>query len=113
MNKTGCNLILPVGTQVVSRINLQNPQGLSLCHVGAVGTIIEAPTDNSHAYRIQLPTGQKFSLKRHEFSIRKANQRLGLTQTADILTDYDLFECIIYRCIVGSRAYGLDDDFFI
>jgi predicted nucleotidyltransferase len=29
---------------------------------------------------------------------------------ADPLAEYNLFDHVIYRCVVGSRAYGLDDD---
>jgi uncharacterized protein len=103
------NLILPVGTQVVSRIEIRNAVGECLCLQGAVGIITSAPTDNSHAYQVQLPTGVKLSLKRHELSIRKHFQKEGL-QPGDFLADYDLDQFVIYRCVVGSKAYGLDDE---
>lgn len=77
---------------------------------GAVGTIIESPTDNSHRYRVQLPDGKVVSLKRFEFSIRKHFQKEGLETSKHQLEELNLFEQVIYRCIVGSRAYGLDDD---
>jgi uncharacterized protein len=101
------NLILPVGTQVVSRIELRTAAGE--CLRGAVGVIVEAPTDNSHAYQVQLPNGVKVRLKRHELSIRKHFQKAGM-QVGDFLADYDLDQYVIYRCVVGSRAYGLDDE---
>jgi uncharacterized protein len=104
------NLILSVGTQVVSRVEVKNSTGEVVCLRGAVGEIVQSPTDNSHAYRIQLPTGQVVQLRRHEFSIRKHYQQDGL-QTADgVLGDYNLFDAVIYRCVVGSRAYGLDTE---
>ncbi len=37
----------------------------------------------------------------------------GTAETAlphDVLADFDLYGCVIYRCIVGSRAYGLASD---
>ncbi len=98
------NLVLPVGTQVVSRIALPE------CPQGAVGVIVRSPTDNSHAYRIQLPSGQEITLKRHELTIRKHYQKAGLQPSEQLLADFDLFEAVIYRCVVGSRAYGLDDE---
>ncbi|MBE9010598.1 nucleotidyltransferase domain-containing protein [Pseudanabaenaceae cyanobacterium LEGE 13415] len=103
------NLILPVGTQVVSRIEVKNNAGESVCLQGAVGVIVEAPTDNSHAYRVQLPNGIQVCLKRHELSIRKHYQKAGM-QPGDFLAEYDLDQYVIYRCVVGSRAYGLDDE---
>jgi uncharacterized protein len=98
------NLVLPVGTQVVSRISLPE------CPQGAVGVIVRSPTDNSHAYRVQLPNGQEVTLKRHELIIRKHYQQAGLQPSDRLLADFNLFETVIYRCVVGSRAYGLDDE---
>jgi uncharacterized protein len=109
LDSAALNLILPVGTQVVSRIDVRNGAGEVLCLQGSVGVIMDAPTDNSHAYQIQLPNGVKVSLKRHELSIRKHFQREGM-QPGDFLAEYNLDEYVIYRCVVGSRAYGLDDE---
>ncbi|MGB8700426.1 MAG: nucleotidyltransferase domain-containing protein [Thermosynechococcaceae cyanobacterium] len=107
--QTSINLILPVGTQVVSRVEIKSAAGELLCLRGAVGTIFEAPTDNSHTYRIHLPNGNFVHLKRHEFSIRKHFQKMGLKSSKKALDELNLFEFVIYRCVVGSRAYGLED----
>ncbi len=104
------NLVLPVGTQVVSRIELKNSADELLCLRGAVGVIIKAPTDNSHAYRVRLINNIEVTLNRHEFSIRKHFQTEGLQAAADILTELNLYDHIIYRCIIGSRAFGLEHD---
>lgn len=104
------NLILPVGTQVVSRIEVKNTAGDVLCLRGSVGVIIESPTDNSHNYRIQLANGTVVNLKRLEFSIRKHFQKAGLEAPENVLEDLNLFDYVIYRCVIGSRAYGLDDE---
>jgi hypothetical protein len=103
------NLILPVGTQVVTRVEVKTSSGKVVCLRGAVGAIAQSPTDNSHAYQIQLPDGALVTLQRHEFSIRKHFQKEGL-QAADFLADYNLYDAVIYRCVVGSRAYGLDNE---
>ena len=107
--QTSVNLILPVGTQVVSRIEIKNASGELLCLRGAVGIIVESPTDNSHNYKIQLPNGKIINLKRLEFSIRKHFQKAGLEPPENILEELNLFDYVIYSCIVGSKAYGLDD----
>jgi uncharacterized protein len=106
-SQSSYSLILPVGTQVVSRVELKNNRGEVTCMSGAVGTIAEAPTDNSHSYQIKLPDGQEVNLKRHEFSIRKHFQD-GKASFEEVLGDYNLYNSVIYKCIVGSRAYGLD-----
>ncbi|MEP0924199.1 nucleotidyltransferase domain-containing protein [Leptolyngbya sp. ST-U4] len=104
------NLILPVGTQVVARVEVKTSTGKLVCLRGAVGAIVKSPTDNSHAYQIQLPDGSTVNLRRHEFSIRKHYQNEGLQTSEAVLSDYNLYDAVIYRCIVGSRAYGLDNE---
>jgi uncharacterized protein len=107
-NQSPYNLILPVGTQVVSRIEVKATTGSITCMRGAVGVIVEAPTDNSHAYGVRLPDGTEIRLRRHELSIRKQFQSEGLEQPAEGLAEYNLYDAVIYSCVVGSRAYGLD-----
>ncbi|HBB34340.1 MAG TPA: nucleotidyltransferase [Cyanobacteria bacterium UBA8803] len=104
------NLVLPVGTQVVSRVEIKNSADELLCLRGAVGVVVKAPTDNSHAYRVRLPNSVEVTLYRHEFSIRRHFQTEGLQQVGDIQSDLNLYDYVIYRCIVGSRAFGLDND---
>lgn len=104
------NLILPVGTQVVSQTEVKNTSGELVCLRGAVGVIVQAPTDNSHTYQIRLPDGTEVNLKRHEFSIRKHFQKAGLQLSQNLLAEFNLFDHVIYSCVVGSRAYGLDDE---
>jgi uncharacterized protein len=104
------NLVLSVGTQVVSRVDLKTTAGEFSCIKGAVGVIIQSPTDGSHAYQIRLSNDRVVSLKRHEFSIRKHFQSEGIERSPSQLAEYNLYEYVIYRCVVGSRAYGLEDD---
>ncbi|MEO1404318.1 MAG: nucleotidyltransferase domain-containing protein [Cyanobacteria bacterium J06635_1] len=102
------HLILPIGTQIVSRVKRTTPAGQVILK-GAVGRIVHAPTDDSHVYQIELPDGERIGLHRHDLSIRKDYQQIA-KPSQDFLADYQLRDYIIYRCIVGSRAYGLDDE---
>lgn len=104
--KVNPNLILPVGTQVVTLVEVRGRHGGSNRRAGAVGKIIKSPTDNAHAYQIQFPDGAEVSLHRQEIAIRKHLQNVTFDRP-DALSDRDLYEYVIYRCIVGSRAYGL------
>lgn len=96
-------LIIPLGTQIVSRIEIKNAQGELLCPIGAVGVIVKAPTDNEHSYRVQFTNGVETALHRNEFSIRKQH-----TSAEAVIDESELYGFVIYRVIVGSRAYGLD-----
>jgi len=104
--KLNPNLILPVGTQVVTLIDLPEKAGKAARRAGAVGKIVHSPVDNQHAYIIQFPDSEQATLHRPEIAIRKHVQSVVFDRAA--LCDRDLHDHIIYRCVVGSRAYGLD-----
>ncbi|HWM91936.1 MAG TPA: nucleotidyltransferase domain-containing protein [Thermoanaerobaculia bacterium] len=105
------HLILPVGTQIVSRIEIRDSKGTVLCPEGAVGVVVKAPADGTHSYRVRLPDGTEIPLQRNNLTIRKHQQRQDLAAiTAIGVEDDELFERVIYRCVVGSRAYGLDQE---
>ena len=103
------NLILPPGTRVVIGNDVIR-DGETICSGGAVGIVTESPTDATHAYRIQLPGGALVALQRGDFRILRAHQQRATGGDESVLADYDLFEHVIYRCIVGSRAYGLSGE---
>ncbi len=72
---------------------------------GCVGEIIIVPQDNSHSYLVRFADDNKASLKRKEFAIKKHFHDLE-----NSMDDMNLDEFVIYRCVVGSRAYGLDNE---
>jgi len=100
-------LIIPTGTQVVTRIELRDATDAPVRPRGAVGVIVAAPDDAQRTYRVRFADGGEAALRRTELSIRKNDQRDGLQ--FDPLNLPDLEQAIIYRCVIGSRAYGLDD----
>lgn len=103
------NLILPIGTHVVTRVVYRDGLTRREYHAGTFGVIAAAPMDNSHAYTVRLADGHEIRLTRNELSIRKEIHRHDLDEVgAQVLADYDLHRHVIYKCIVGSRAYGLD-----
>ena len=103
------HLILPVGTQVVTRVVIEGVAGEPSRPRGAVGVVVEAPVDNAQPYLVRFPDGAEAIFHRQALSVRKHTQRDGLHQAGAALTGVDLYEHVIYRCVVGSRAYGLDE----
>jgi uncharacterized protein len=97
-------LIISAGTQVVTHVDVKNENGNVLFVAGAVGVIIKSPVDATHTYRVRFMDGTEISLKRHEFDIRRHHQN---PTSSKHLTDVDMYQHIIYRCVVGSRAFGL------
>lgn len=100
-------LIIPEGTQIVTSVEAKVLRENRFHPPGTVGKVIAAPIDATHSYVIEFLDGSTVSLKRGEFSIRKQYQTETAFNTFDTA---NLEEFIIYRCIVGSRAFGLDDE---
>jgi hypothetical protein len=98
--------LLPVGTQVVALVEVRGPDGAAAHPRGAVGVVVQAPADYWRAYRVRFPDGFEAALKRQELSVLSHYKQGAL---GGPLEEYDLYRHVIYRCVVGSRAYGLDD----
>lgn len=107
---TQVHLILPIGTQIVSRSEVKSSGGELLCPRGAVGEIIKAPDDGTHSYRVRFINGVETALQRHEMTIRKQFQQEALQSEASAIEGFDLDDCVIYRCVVGSQAFGLETE---
>lgn len=106
-SKTQAHHLVPVGTQIVTLANVKSPENVLLHKPGAVAVIIEAPSRATAPYRVRFPDGSVASLSRRGFEPRKerAKSILAVFRTLP----HDLYEYVIYRCVVGSRAYGLDE----
>ncbi len=91
---------MPPGTQVVLREDY--PHGSR----GMVGVVVSGPDETAQNYRVRSTDGTESALQREQFTILK-HLKAGPRQeyNSDELKQY-----IIYRCIVGSRAYDLDRD---
>lgn len=102
--------ILPLGTAVVTAIEVRGKDGRPTHPRGTAGLIIQSPADPEHSYRVRFPAGDEAALKRRELHVLSHFHSPGFEQRVDPLHEYDLYEHVIYRCVVGSRAYGLEGD---
>ncbi len=96
------------GTQVISLVEVRGTNH-SLVHPrGAVGVVTRTPAVAGESFLVRFPDGFEKSLERSQIEVLKHfKDRLGNgSQSAE----FDLESFIIYRCVVGSRAYGLDND---
>lgn len=99
--------VLPVGTQVVAVVPVR--AGATELPAGATGVVVQAPVDPTHSYRVKFVDGREASLRRDELAVKKELQREGLV--GDVrLVDRGLERFVIYRCVIGSRAYGLEGE---
>lgn len=97
------------GTQVVALIEVRGTNH-SLVHPrGAVGVVTRTPAMQNERFLVRFPDGFEASFTREQLDVLKHfKDRLPAARSA--AGDFDLEQFIIYRCVVGSRAYGLDHD---
>ena len=119
---------ISAGTQVVALIEIRGTNN-SLVHPrGAVGVVTRTPARPDESFLVRFPDGFEASLSADQIEILKHfKDRLGAPNRAydspsplngeragvrgeNVSGAFDLEQFIIYRCIVGSRAYGLDTD---
>lgn len=116
---------LSAGTQVVSLLEVRGTNH-SLVHPrGAVGVITRTPAVPGEKFLVRFPDGFEAALAPDQLEVLKHfKDRLGAPVSDPARADlesgapkverpdssFDLESCIIYRCVVGSRAYGLDTD---
>lgn len=100
-------LTLPTGTQVVVRRKKTCTDGSS-APTDMVGIVSAVEMGKPVRYHVRLSDGRQLKALRQELSIRTHFQAANLKQFhAGFLQGFDLSQHIIYRCVVGSRAYGL------
>jgi len=107
------HLILSAGTRIVTRNDANRIGGGQLIPAGAVAVITNSPADGQHAYKVRCNDGPEAMLRRNEFSILKEfkNDEAVGRESSRADSDFQHWQpFIIYRCVVGSQAFGLSDD---
>ncbi len=73
-----------------------------------MGTVSAVEMGKPVVYHVRLSDGRMVKAGRDDLTIRTHFQTTNLEQFhAGFLQSFDLLERVIYRCVVGSRAYGL------
>jgi uncharacterized protein len=88
------HLVIPAGTKVLTRTG------------GRVGIVIHTPAAPEHGYRVRFADGKEDSYRRSELSIFKHTD----AEVPDGPDAAHLQRFVIFRCVVGSTAYGLDQE---
>lgn len=99
---------ISAGTQVVSLVEVRGTNH-SLVHPrGAVGVVTRTPTVNEGRFLVRFPDGFEASLARDQLDVLKHfKDRLPASEDD---AGFHLEQHILYRCVVGSRAYGLEHE---
>src|SRR6516164_4979046 len=98
------DLIFSEGTQVVTLVDLPGSTDLVAHPRGTVGVVVKAPTDHEHSYRVRFLDGFEAPLRRGEITML-AQFKEG--EIGDTTHAASLYRRVIYRCVIGSQAYGL------
>jgi predicted nucleotidyltransferase len=88
------HFVIPSGTKVLTRTD------------GRVGMVTHAPGALEHKYRVRFADGKEDSYHRSELTIFKHTDA-EVPGGPDVA---DLQRFVIFRCIVGSTAYGLNHE---
>jgi len=98
---------LPTGTRVVTCTERPASDARPAVPAGTPGTVIVSAARGR--VRVRLVDGREATFDRAEIEALSAYQRHGTDGAGAV--DEDVFgEWIIYRCVIGSRAYGLTTD---
>lgn len=104
------NLIYSVGTQVVALKQVQGSNGEAVHPAGAVGVVVRSPRDRQHSYRVRFPDGFEAALHHDNLMLLAEYKQGAINDSNKTLSTHGLFDRVIYRCVVGSRAFGLDTE---
>ncbi|RCS44635.1 nucleotidyltransferase domain-containing protein [Bremerella cremea] len=104
------NLIYSAGTQVVTLREVVGQAGRVLHPRGAVGVVVKSPVDLTHDYRVRFLDGVEDMLKPSEISQLAFFKEGQLSAGRGLDQHGDLYQQVIYQCIIGSQAYGLADE---
>jgi len=103
------NLVFSVGTQVVSLRDVTGRGGQILAGHGSVGVIVES-SGLGAGYRVRFPDGVEELLRSDEVVMLACFQEGEIGDPQISAARGNFFDRVIYRCVVGSRGYGLDDE---
>lgn len=90
-------------------VKITDQFGRVLCPRGAVGVVVAEASESTQTYSIRFIDGSELSLSRQQVSVLKHFKKDLLLGDEAGLAVPDMYEWVIYRCVVGSRAYGLDE----
>jgi len=104
-----------VGTQVVALKAVPGSGGRVAHPAGAVGVVVRSPRDRQHSYRVRFLDDFEAPLHHDNLMLlaqwKEMPAKEGAINDANkTLSTHGLFDRVIYRCVVGSRAFGLDTD---
>lgn len=120
---TSANLIYSAGSQVIVREQKSLPGEEGSLLAGTIGVIVSAPAARSGSYLVRFADETMVSLLHDEIQLLREYCQVPQNSSTDLAVPREmnvselepaftasLYQRIIFRCVIGSRAYGLDDE---
>jgi uncharacterized protein len=97
--------VISAGTQVVLKVAKVMSDGQQFKPPGSVGLVLESPPNNEQPYVVRFTDGETIAACFHELALRRREVEDELGEIREEMRPW-----IIYRCQVGSKAFGLDSE---
>ena len=104
------HLIYSPGTQVVSLVPVLGENGKPKHPAGVVGVVLKSPTSRREPYRVRFTDGYEQLLAPDELVQLAVYKQGEIGDPQQMRDECNLFERVILKVVVGSRAFGLADE---
>jgi predicted nucleotidyltransferase len=91
----------------VALVEVAGQSGKVLHPRGSVGVVVRSPADSEHLYRVRFADGNEASLHRDQVTMLARYKESEIGDAGITALRCNLYERVIYRCVIGSQAYGL------
>lgn len=95
------NFVIPPGTQVVLKQHITVDANRKKS--GSVGVVVKCPPHNEEPYLVRFPDESEILIPFSHLTTR----RREIDNILAASEDFDYRQCIVYKCQVGSHAFGL------
>lgn len=102
--------VWPAGTMIILNKAFLPEDGGHPRPEGACGVILDSPEEALGAYRVRFPDGGAYRVPAHALGVLKHYQKGEIGNSDVIAQSHDLYAHVIFKVMVGSRAYGLDGE---
>ena len=99
------SFVISAGSQVVLKTAKALGGGEQVKPPGSVGIVLQSPPHNRDPYVVGFADGETAKAFFHELALRRREVEDALGEVGEDLRPY-----VIYRCQVGSKAFGLSSD---
>lgn len=98
-----------LGSVIVTLVDVCTGNGQTKTS-GSTGSIVRIPFNLNEPYNIQMLDGSEVLLARESFQLKRDYYDTNVKHSEKAEETLNLEKFVIYKCIVGSKAYGLQTE---